>query len=233
MPTTNTFIFSAGVLFVTFLLAYVCGPVGRKQYLNPCPPLEMRRSEQQHSRALRQRDEKVTLHVEEPSSDVYSGVMKKTAFSSNKRMIFAVGLEGTGHHFVHPLIRSVCELETVVCPDMCGDMYKGIYTKMGRPETATVYKTGLASVQQAMEELAVSAYGLNGTASILAHFANCKTSLSYPNNSGPDKPLQYVDMKILAREAERAGIDFRLLYLVRSAREIIISNTQHRDFGGT
>lgn len=57
-------------------------------------------------------------------------------------------------------------------------------------------------------------------------------TLSFPNLRGEDKPLQYVDLRILAEEAERAGIDLRLIYLARLARNIFLSDTQSRDFGG-
>ncbi len=57
--------------------------------------------------------------------------------------------------------------------------------------------------------------------------------MSYPNLNGPDKTLQYVDFRLLAEEAERAGVDVRFIYLNRSAKSILISNTEHHHYGGS
>ena len=57
--------------------------------------------------------------------------------------------------------------------------------------------------------------------------------MSYPNFEGPDKALQYVDFRLLAEEAERAGVDVRFVYLNRSARSILVSDTQHHNYGDT
>lgn len=57
--------------------------------------------------------------------------------------------------------------------------------------------------------------------------------MSFPNFNGNDKALQYVDFRLLAEEAERAGVDVRFVYLARSARSILISDTQHNHYGGS
>lgn len=57
--------------------------------------------------------------------------------------------------------------------------------------------------------------------------------MSYPNFDGQDKTLQYVDFQVLAEEAEKAGVDLRIIYLSRSARDILVADTVHRHFGGT
>lgn len=57
--------------------------------------------------------------------------------------------------------------------------------------------------------------------------------MSYPNFNGVDKALQYVDFRLLAEEAERARVDLRIVYLSRSSRSMLVSNTQHNSYGGT
>jgi len=42
--------------------------------------------------------------------------------------------------------------------------------------------------------------------------------------------FQYMDLRLLAQTAEAEGVDFRVLYLRRPARDIILANTVHRDF---
>ncbi len=50
----------------------------------------------------------------------------------------------------------------------------------------------------------------------------------------PDPPspkvFKYMDLRLLAEVAEDAGVDFRVLYLRRKARDIILADTVHRQF---
>ena len=55
--------------------------------------------------------------------------------------------------------------------------------------------------------------------------------MSYPTMGGARKQLQHPDMHILARLAEEAGIDLRIILLTRDANDIAVSTTQHREFG--
>ncbi len=57
--------------------------------------------------------------------------------------------------------------------------------------------------------------------------------MSYPNYDGEDKAIQYVDFRLLAEEAERAGVDVRFVYLNRSARAVLVSDWKHKGYGGT
>lgn len=57
--------------------------------------------------------------------------------------------------------------------------------------------------------------------------------MSYPNFNGAEKTLQYVDFRLLAEEAERAGVDVRFVFLTRSARSILVSDTEHNNYGGS
>lgn len=182
---------------------------------------------------LRVRDEDWNTTVQlQTTSDKYSGVVQKSVFSSKMRMILPVGIEGTGHHVMNEALTGMCELGTVVCPVAC-DVNRALYQYMGTPKDELHYKVGLKKLQDAMEALVLTANGLNdGT--VLAIFGKCAfRTMSFPSFGGPDKPLQHVDLTILAREAENVGIDLRFIYLGRSAKNILVSTTQHRNFGGT
>lgn len=54
--------------------------------------------------------------------------------------------------------------------------------------------------------------------------------ISYPKGGGPDKPLHYVDLPLVALAAEAEGLDLRFIYLSRSAADVVTSTTQHRSF---
>lgn len=57
--------------------------------------------------------------------------------------------------------------------------------------------------------------------------------MSYPNFNGGEKAIQYVDFRLVAEEAERAGVDMRFVYLARSAAEILTSDSEHHNYGGS
>ncbi|CAN0311826.1 unnamed protein product [Scytosiphon promiscuus] len=42
--------------------------------------------------------------------------------------------------------------------------------------------------------------------------------------------MQYVDPRLMAEAAEAEGVDFRVLYLKRSAKELLLADTVHRHF---
>lgn len=44
------------------------------------------------------------------------------------------------------------------------------------------------------------------------------------------KVFKYLDLRMLAEAAEAEGVDFRVLYLRRPARDIVLADTVHRKF---
>ncbi|CAM9485768.1 unnamed protein product [Scytosiphon promiscuus] len=179
------------------------------------------------------------LEVDSSSSPslVASGELPKTAFSSKTRMVFPVGLEGTGHHFMNHALDEMCLLDGVSCLDTCA-LAKALYWEMATPVTAFEYRVGLEALRTEVEALALAANATSDETVSLLTFGRCEFNdskvgmMSFPNFGGDDKPLQYVDVRTLAEEAERVGIDLRLVYLGRSAKDILTSDTGHRYFGG-
>lgn len=53
---------------------------------------------------------------------------------------------------------------------------------------------------------------------------------SYPHGSGQKKLMKYIDLRLLAEVAEKEGVDFRVLYLRRSVKDILVADTVHRHF---
>ncbi|CAN0448919.1 unnamed protein product, partial [Hapterophycus canaliculatus] len=47
--------------------------------------------------------------------------------------------------------------------------------------------------------------------------------LSFPNFRGKGKAQPYMNIKVLANGAERAGIDLRFLYMSRLAKSLLVS----------
>ena len=165
------------------------------------------------------------------------GVLEKTVFSSKIRMVFLVGLEGSGHHLMNGVLQRVCAFDSVSCPDICyiADI---LYNRVSTPETELEYRDGLEELHTAMDALALNAHGSDDSELVtLATFSSCDGGryqvgeLSYPDFGGEDKAIQQVDLRILAAEAERVNFDLRVIYLSRSAEEILVSTTEHRQFG--
>eukprot|EP00752_Nemacystus_decipiens_P004768 g4339.t1 len=173
-----------------------------------------------------------------PSPEASQGVVAKTAFSDKMRLVFVVGLEGSGHHYLNDVVvGGLCKSDTVKCPDICSlaDVW---YNKLSTFTNPSEYKDGIEELGKEMEHLSHFANGLRNKTVAVANFAKCGVlkryhvgEMSFPDYAGRDKPLQHVDLRMLAEEAERAGIDLRLIYLGRASEEILISTTEHRRFG--
>lgn len=221
-----------GIIGLTALLFCATAPLWGKPR-HHCSSV----SEEYHNhRLLRQLQQQRELPQDARAANTaHSAVVEKTAFSSDTRMIFLVGLEGTGHHFMNYVLDQVCQLDEVNCPDAC-PLAKAVYFDLGTPATAHDYRLGLETLRSEAEALAaLGTEGLDDGTVTLMSLGRCSDEvgeLSYPNFRGRDKPLQYVDVKVLAEEAERAGIDLRLIYMGRLAKSLLLSDTQNRDFGG-
>lgn len=77
-----------------------------------------------------------------------------------------------------------------------------------------------------MQRLAALAEDINRPVSI----ATPSVTPSYPFGKGSTKPLKYVDPRMLAELAEGEGVDLRIIYLKRSAHDLLVENTIHRQF---
>ncbi|CAM9821108.1 unnamed protein product [Pylaiella littoralis] len=121
-----------------------------------------------------------------------------------------------------------------MCP-----LAKALSPGMSAPESTHGYELARRHLREEMEKLATYAEELlSKDKAAMVSFAPCRFQtgtgmMSYPNFNGDDKAIQYVDFQLLAEEAERAGVDLRIIYLSRSARSILISDTQHNNYGKT
>ncbi|CAM9172629.1 unnamed protein product [Ectocarpus sp. 8 AP-2014] len=171
-----------------------------------------------------------------PFSFEYPAVVEKKTVSSRLRVMFLVGLEGTGHHYFLNVFDDVCTTAAVPCSKAC-PIAKALYPSLATPRTKQDYERARRELRRELENLAAypAEFMTEGQATI-AQFVTCRSKsgmMSFPNFNGNDKALQYVDFRLLAEEAERAGVDVRFVYLARSARSILISDTQHNHYGGT
>eukprot|EP00903_Cladosiphon_okamuranus_P013988 g13009.t1 len=173
---------------------------------------------------------------EAPFGFDYPLVVEKKAVSSRMRIVFLVGLEGTGHHYLADVFENICKTAAVPCPKVCS-VAKALYPGVSIPKSKEDYKRARRDLRQEMQNLATFAEEeLPEGKATMASFGACRFvsgMMSYPNYNGQEKTLQYVDFRLLAEEAERAGVDVRFVFLTRSARSILVSDTEHNNYGGS
>lgn len=167
----------------------------------------------------------VAVTVTENASSPASPVLPKTVFSSKFRVVFAVGLEGTGHGYFlqarEDLFRKNRHLDRL--PDLDLSRYR-IWSSMGG--NAQRYSIALKEAKIEMRKLARRGANMPspGTVKII------HGKQSYPFGYGPNKVLKYMDLRMLAEVAEAEGVDFRVVYLRRPVKDILVANTVHRRF---
>lgn len=153
----------------------------------------------------------------------------KTVVSSQLRLVFTMGLEGTGHHYTF----AVEDLTFHKNPDLprLGDFQlnsRFYYISNILNESPEHFANAQMSARAEMRELAQRATEMPWPGT----FQVQRGGLSYPNDNGPRKVFNYIDTRLMAEVAEAEGVDFRVLYLRRSAKDLIIANTVHREFQG-
>lgn len=164
-----------------------------------------------------------------------NGVIQKTVVSSQFRLIFAVGLEGTGHHYFVPALERVLrDNEDLTYINACKVLPPN-YVSDVLASSPSVYADALQEAISAMRNVAAEAEQLQapGTFAVAQQSIfkeGCALMFSYPCDNGEDKVFQYLDVVTLAQAAEAAGVDFRVVYLQRSARGILLSDGSHRHF---
>ena len=165
-------------------------------------------------------------------SEVYDAVVSKAVESDMFRMVVLAGLEGSGHHYLvgtaHAMFEANPDLPQVDMddfPDQDIRSQNPYFLRYFMRGNASLYVSAEDQAREDMSNLAAQAAGLVSPGTIYVHHTR-----SFPALSGPNKALQYVDLPRMAEMAEVSGVDMRVLYLRRSAREMIIANTVHRYF---
>lgn len=153
-------------------------------------------------------------------------VVPKTVVSSNMRFVFAVGVEGTGHHYfvdvLHHLFHTNPHLVQISRNGNVNNEPYAIHLSMGG--NAQHYNTELCRARKDMRKLGQRGEELDFPGTVVS----MGSRNSYPNGNGPNKALKYVDLRLLAEVAEEEGVDLRVVYLRRRAKDLIIADTNHR-----
>lgn len=167
-----------------------------------------------------------------------TGTTKKV-FSSRLRLVFFVGLEGTGHHYMSHAFHLMYEKYPNIKSIPSCDIGRSLYLPLSMFKTSSHYQMARERVRAELRSLLdqEKELGSEGTIVTVQLTSEMQKSscvgygeLSYPNDHGPNKALKYPDVQMLSRAAEEEGVDFRVLYLQRSAKALLVSNVSHRGF---
>uniref|UniRef100_A0A7S3LMY4 Uncharacterized protein n=1 Tax=Aplanochytrium stocchinoi TaxID=215587 RepID=A0A7S3LMY4_9STRA len=191
------------------------------------------------------------------ANEEYPDVLKKQAYSDKTRFVFILGIEGTGHHMFHSVLR---ECPTCTCPvgingnaDHGGfavSSYKHDYGVFGSKEGkdgvkkhVNMFTDGLLkSLEEYYKDdegrfkatdtttFFINSYkdeGETGRCTLWQDWSSY-SEISYPNFGGRCRRWQIPDVRILAEMFESQGVDFRVVVLVRDALDLLISNAVHR-----
>lgn len=152
---------------------------------------------------------------------LHSASLPKTVFSDKMRVVFIVGLEGVGHHYIRLALSQASEElpNQIQEASACNCSWQS--------ETISQHVTELDLARQQMQSFASKEEGLTDGQANVVHFVHC---VSYPYSGGANKVFQYTDLRLLAELAEEEGVDFRVVYLRRSAEDMVVADTVHRQF---
>lgn len=161
----------------------------------------------------------------------------KTRRSDRLRLVFTVGLEGAGHHYIVRAFEHVYGKDhDTVRLDGC-ELAAPYFFSQTMAESPLHFSEARAQARKDMRQLALEAQRVNPPGVIATMQARHKRDkacdllmASYPTFGGREKVFQFLDFAMVAEMAEAEGIDLRLVYLQRSAKDLIIADTSHRHF---
>lgn len=157
------------------------------------------------------------------------GIVKKTVIDSKLRFIHPVGIEGSGHHYILGVQKHLFDTYDLEHIHAYGFVdRKSYYVPWSMGNTVQYYSDRMEISRSQMHNLKEVGEKLDSPTVVAMG-----TAESYPFGFGPNKALNYMDLRTMAEMAEYEGVDLRIIYLKRSAEECVISNTTRRKFQST
>ncbi|CAM9392363.1 unnamed protein product [Scytosiphon promiscuus] len=155
--------------------------------------------------------------------------VSKTVFSDKMRLVFLVGLEGAGHHYFTDAAKAMFREHPSLLHN--GTMFQSgseFYIPNAMGKSSADFEKAVRKGQKRMEDLAQLGERLPPPGSLKIFKGK-----SFPSGFGVHRAMQYVDPRLTAEAAEAEGVDLRVVYLKRSAKELILADTVHRQFQTT
>lgn len=160
---------------------------------------------------------------------VRSGILAKTVENTKLRLIAIVGLEGTGHHYVKGTINQVFSTPLDKENHSIGCRIGKLLYVPTLLSTPSSFAKAQSDLREQVHKLVEIEERMESSNSSISMVNGCRM-LSYPMGGGKDKVFRYVDLQMVAEVAEKEHIDFRVIYLQRSARQLLVSNVLHSGY---
>eukprot|EP00924_Labyrinthula_sp_SR-Ha-C_P006241 augustus_masked-scaffold_31-processed-gene-0.41-mRNA-1 protein AED:1.00 eAED:1.00 QI:0/0/0/0/1/1/2/0/484 len=183
------------------------------------------------------------MHLSAKEANITEGiplVLPKKVFKDDVRFVFAVGLEGIGHHFIGPMFKSSRNSE---CPPLPVDddgkastlahdnMKKGLF---GSNATRDEQKDRLIKYMEMALGVANKRTAHGRRSVMINTMCGMKVGmLSYPNDFMTNKchKTDFVDVRVLAEMFEAINLDFRVIFMYRNALDVLLSTSVRRGMG--
>jgi len=143
-------------------------------------------------------------------------LLEKRIVSQTCRFVFFAGIEGTGHHvwqillpYLNPFKNWSDALSTELYDGHHRLGFFSTYNESIRSNSAIRVMQLMADAERSVRKQGGGIVPLN----VLCE--NTSGMMSFPNFLGPDRAIQNPDIHALAKVAEDAGIDLRIVLLVR------------------
>jgi len=174
---------------------------------------------------------------------INSTFVTKTTFDEKFRVMFVMGLEGSGHHSF-PSAFNACKKDDkhdenicVVDTELTSLMMKGkekpkgifVYGNQNGEEIECDRFKFVQKLKALKQNSGTTLIFLNGIARKLGIPKNFAAMVSYPSFRGDDKTLHHPDIQVLAALCEMAGVDLRIVVVNRNPNAIVDSTVMNRD----
>jgi len=181
-----------------------------------------------------------------------SSITENEDVKSDVTFVYYMGIEGTGHHYVHDLQTSAPSTKAINDHNMSElivslskalfnwvDKEHGLWTlpcarKLPEDEPSSDKEENpYKNVIGLMKEIEETWKGDNDTPTPIHIPLNCMRGeelTSYPAHTGECRALQYADVDLLYAACDEAGVKCKSVVMVRDAYEVIRSTVDHRHF---
>jgi len=173
-------------------------------------------------------------------------LLRKKAFNKDLRLLMVAALEGTGHADSVSMLRdcgrppytnlSQGQTQCLAAGTISRSVHQCRKTCEGllSPHSTKFATNHLARIKHSMEMLTSKNQSSTRALYVLgSNLVPGSGQLSYPNygSDRADRSLNHPDVYMLAKMAEGAGLDFRILVVLRKAEELLVQ-TARKGYGG-
>ncbi|CAB9516597.1 expressed unknown protein [Seminavis robusta] len=238
-------------ILMTFLMTYA----KRLKGALDVPPASSQNSNlENNSSFITSRKESTDHHA---FNDQREQQVRRPKFGSALRFVMVVGLEGTGHHFMGEIAKNSPFMKTLhgmnLAPEELANLELSLFNNMepanslwnahcateGNPNIDRVQSMVVKHLEKMEQVAKKEALNHNSTATGLQtihvplntlSISPGSGMISYPNELGDCRKLNYPSLDLLYRACDMAGVDCGHVYIYRDPAAILHSTVTNRHF---